>query len=264
MSLLIQNRSFKGISNLSIRRIADNLVFNFPKPSGMVLNNPQEQRNIMSRSELGEQVLVGKYTTSRMPTMSVSFASVQPELFAFQGGYLMEKDTLQMAIPKIVRVPDSGIIPAATGTNVLGKGITANATAYASTSETGNITPLTQNTFEGHATWRTTLNNFAIGADGAIAFSNNLVGKIVTVVIPATITGSTISEILVGEVVIDCALVNSLNKITLLHVPSALIDPSNNALDANAEGLEMMFTMLTPPGRCTAFDLLETDFSVVC
>lgn len=274
-SSVVLNRSMRGISNIAITRKKDDLTFNLPKPSNASLAANIEIRNTSSRDSLGNMSKLNTYQTSEMPTLQLAYGVNQPELYAFQTGYLMQSGTFTMTVARNVLVPQLGVIPAATtgffpfGT-VADVGLTVPAgtpdpTTASKTNATGQSTKLTQAAFS--ATAYTAEDQFGVGENGALTFSTNLIGESVTVRHPYTLASRTLGSELVGEVAIEYTITTSANTLVVVNIPSAIINPSGSVFDAAGEGITLNFDLLTPAGACRAYTIYELPLnlvSVVC
>ena len=270
-SQVVINRSNRGVSNIAITRKKDDLTFNLPKPSNIVLAANIEVKNTSSRDGLGNMSKLNTYQTSEMPTLQLSYGVNQLELYAFQKGYLMKSGTFTMTVARNVLVPLTGSIPAAAigffpnasladiGLNVP-TGIPDPTTA-SKTNIVGQSIALTQVAYSPTA--YTTEDQFGIGADGAVTFSTNLIGETITLRHPYTSAARTLSSELIGEVAIEYMITTSANTLTVVNIPSAIINPSGSSFDASGEGLTLNFDVLTPAGKCPGYDLYDLPLSLI-
>lgn len=263
--LAVSNFSFVGLSNLTLTRNSDGLVMNFPKPMSFVLADNTANREQMTRTDSGRMSRINTYSISQNSELTISYSSVQPELIAFQLNKSMEPVTgLEVNLPRTILVPNTGEIPGATLTTQLGYGIVADEPSTGSYTELF-ATPLEQENYATWNTWRTqTTPAFAVGENGALRFTNNLVREQVTLSIPWTINASRMTESLLGDFQITATLVDSLNKVHFVYIPSAQVNPSGVSIDASAENFEFRFFLYTPGGRCTPYDLIQTGYTVAC
>lgn len=265
------NRSNRGISNIAITRKKDDLTFNLPKPSNATLAANIEVKNTSSRDSLGNMSKLNTYQTSEMPTLQLSYGVNQLELYAFQKGYLMKSGTFTMTVARNILVPSTGNIPAATAgffpvgsladlgvTPVTG---TPDPTTASKTNAQGQSIALTQVAYSPTA--YTTEDQFGIGADGAVTFSTNLVDETITLRHPYTTAARTVSSELIGEVSIDYMITTSANTLTVVNIPSAIINPSGSTFDAAGEGLTLNFDVLTPAGKCTGYSLYDLPLNLI-
>lgn len=267
-SILVANKSYKGISNIAIRRKAllpdNDVIFNLPKPMGAVLSPNIEIKNTSSRDARGNMATLNTYSTAENATLQLTFGVAQMELFALQMGYVTKAGTFTMQLVKNVTVPQTGVIPAAL-TGYVGKGVTSDVgltvptgtrkvTMASYTNTTGVSVPLTQVAYS--ATAYTTDDQFGVGADGAYTFSTNLIGQTVTLMHPYTVSSKTISGELVGEVEINYTVTSSDESMTVVNIPSAIINPNGASMDASAENTAINFTLLVG-NACRSYNLYD-------
>ena len=265
-TIVVQYRSYKGVSNLTILRKSDNVLYSWPKPSTFVLQDGQNQVIQTTRSDVGELGRINTYTTERMPELSITYAVLQPELFAFQTGNTMIDSTLDVGYPRSLVVPTTvapaiATIPPATAGQA-GFGIAVDAVTEGSVNLDGLSTTITQVAFGGFTDGG--VREFAVGANGELVFSADLQGCVVSLLLPWNVNGRIISDILVGEVQINAALVNSNNKISFLTIPSAVVNTPGTPFEPGVENFEIRVFPLIPPGACRAYQIVETEFDVAC
>lgn len=263
--LAVSNFSFVGLSNLTLTRNSDGLVMNFPKPMSFVLADNTANREQMTRTDSGKMARINTYSISQNSELTISYSSVQPELIAFQLNKSMEPVTgLEVNLPRTVLVPSNSEVPGAILNTQLGYGIVADEPSKGSYTEQF----ATQMSQEPYATWNTwksqTTPAFAIGEHGALRFTDNLAREQVTLSIPWTIDAAKMTETLLGDFEITATLVDSLNKVHFVRIPSAQVNTSGVSIDASAENFEFRFFVYTPPGRCTPYDLIQTKYTVAC
>lgn len=269
MTLAINNRTFKGISNLSLVRLEDGLIWSFPKPVSFVLSTNLEQRIQSSRSETGEMVRVGAYPVSKMPMLEITYPTTQFELLSFAQGLIMKapegaNTKIAARYPKQV-VAKTGGYPAAE-TGYWGFGIAADAgldatnpaeKSVASITQ-GNVTvPLTQVAYAADVVTGTL--SFGVGANGALSFSQDLIDKqeVINLSIPYEITGKQMSEEVVGPHSISATLVDSTNAVSLFYAPYISPDSSGVNIDPGAESFVLRAFVNSLPGSCQPFNLIE-------
>lgn len=265
-TIVVQYRSFKGVSNLTILRKNDNILYSWPKPSTFVLQDGQNQVIQTTRSDVGELGRINTYTTERMPELSITYSVLQPELFAFQTGNTMIDATLDVGYPRSLVVPTTvapaiATIPPATAGQA-GFGIATDAETIGSINTDGISTALTQVPFAGFTGAGT--QEFAVGANGELVFSDDLQGCVISLLIPWNVNARIISDVLVGEVQINAALVNSNNRISFLTIPSAVVNTPGTPFEPGVENFEIRVFPLIPPGACRAYQIYETEFEVAC
>ena len=210
----------------------------------------------------GNRALADTYVVGRDYNLNISYSVQNPELLAFKIGTYFEENTRDVYFQKTYTVRKD-TYPAYTA-GQFGFGIEADADAIGSYLVNHVSTPLTQ---QPYATFTAaTANSFAVGANGALKFSTNLVtaNQTVSIRIPYTLTGLSIGETIVGEHSISAILITKENEVVLFTAFSAKPDLSNGTIDPSAEGLEIPMFVKTPPGECLAYDLLYTGLKVQC
>jgi hypothetical protein len=264
MSISLLNRSFKGISELSITRLNDNVTYSFPSPSNFTLNPTIGEKIQMIRNAVGEKDFGSSYTISKSAELTVTYDYMSSELVSFRLGNQLATGTFATAIPRQI-LATNALVPA----DVLGGlyfGVVADAVTSGSIVKAGISTALTQQPFATFSS--ATLNSFAIGANGAVKISDNLVtaGQIITLVIPITgLVGAGISDLLVGPVAIRAKLVDSLNQLTLFEAKNASINLGSANFSFDGEGSsELAFRLAPIPGACSSFNLINLGITVNC
>lgn len=267
MSISILNRTYVGCSYLSITRVSDGVVYSFPAPTGFNIATNLTLREQMGTNTLGRKVRTGSYSTGETPELTVSFEYMSPELIAFSIGNELVSGTFDTHYPKVVTVTGASIA-GDTATGGILNGLSADVSAVASYVKDGISINLTRQPF---ATFTGTSpandDSFAIGADGALKFSNNLVSAeaVVVLKIPVSVTGVKISEVLVGQLKIQAALINTLNEVTIFEANNVQVNTQGKTFDMSGEGsVEVSFFLNNPPGECKSWNIYGTDSLVSC
>ncbi len=264
----VQYRTYKGISNLNILRKSDGVLYSWPKPVTFVLQDGQEQTNQMTRNDLGEMSSINNFTTSRIPLLQIGYQQLQLELFAFQTGFQVTSGTFDVGVPRQVIVPSDGLIAGATSAGNAYFGMAQDGIAgdqsdlFAAINDDGIESQLTVVLWTG--TQPAGPNEVAFGPNGALYFSADLVGCVVSVRNPWNVDATTISNLLVGEVSIQAAMVDSNNKLTFLNVPTAIIDTAGTPFEPGTDVFNVNLRLIQEPGACLAYNLFETQQLVSC
>lgn len=267
-TITVQYRTYKGISNLNIRRKSDGVLYSWPKPSTFVLQDGQEQINQMTRNEYGEMASIGNFTSARVPMLQIGYQQIQLELFAFQTGFQLTSGTYDIGIPRQVVVPSDGLIAGAASSGNAYFGMAQDgligdlSDCFASINDEGVSVALTPVAWTGSQP--TGPNEVAFGPDGALYFSSDLVGSLVSTLNPWNIGAKAISASLVGEVELNATLVNSNNKLTFLNIPSLIVDTTGTPFEPGADATTLNLRLLQEPGQCLAYQLFETEQTVSC
>ena len=262
-TLTIANRSFKGISNIAILLKNTETLLNFSKPQSADLNPNIEVKSIMSRTSNGNMTKINTYITGEQATLTLSYSQVQPEFYALATGRKMVAGTYDIPLARNITVPVGGAIPAALvgyapkGT-VADTGLAATpATSFASVTDatTGAAKELTQVAYTGFTP--ATPDQFAIGADGALKFSTNLIGEYVTVRHLWNVAAKKLTGDLVGEVAISYTVTSSDESVTVVVIPNAIINPAGATLSSSGDSMNITFDLVTASG-CSSYELYET------
>lgn len=257
--------TYKGISNLIITDIETEVNYLFPKPDSFNLVPGIQIRQTMTMNNLGNKVPSNQFPVAENPVLSISYSHMQPEMIAFAMGNTLVSGTFTTHIPKLQLVQQGQYPAAAVG--ILGKGIVADSDAVASVVRDNVSVALTLEDFASYNTWKTTPDNFAVGADGALAFSDNLVTnkEVVALSIPYTGTMQKISDVVANPVRVSATLVNNRNKVDIIEIPFATPDPSNVQINPGAEAMELRFFVNNLPGACRSWELYALpELAVTC
>ena len=266
--IAVQYRTYKGISNLNILRKADGVLYSWPKPVSFILNDGQAQVNQMTRNDLGEMSSINNFTNERVPMLQLGYQQLQLEMFSFQTGFTATSGTFDCGVPRQVIVPDDGLIAGATVAanayfGMAQDGLVGDLSdVYASINDDGvsvNLTPVFWTGAQPAGP-----NEVAFGPDGALYFSSDLVGCVVSLLNPYNVTATTISNTLVGEVEINVAMVNSNNRLTFLNIPAAIIETAGTPFEPGTDSFTINLRLIQQPGDCLAYAIKETQKLVSC
>lgn len=263
MTITINQRTYVGISSLLMKRKSDGVVLTWPVPNTFSLNTNIEQRIQEGRNAQGRKVRTGSYVVGEMPELNISYNYIQPEMISFNTGNQQATGTFDTSIPKLIEVAKAEYAGDATG--FLFEGVTEdNAATAASVTRGGVSTALTREefaTFDGSVE-----DSFAIGADGALKFSDNLVAarEIVAILIPHNITGIRLSDVLVGPHELYATLVDTRNKVSIFEALNVTPNVEGRSLDFGGEGMEISLFLNNLPGDCRSWQITNTELSVAC
>lgn len=261
MTVAINNRTYFGISALSITRTRDGVIYNFPTPDTFVVSPNVQQKVQNGRNAQGQATRLRSYKAGEFPELSISYAVMRPELISFQVGNELVGGSYLTAIPKLLLVTQSTYPAAAVG--FVGKGIVVNAVTKAS-SVKGNLSvPLSQVPYVSGTPLTGPL-TFSVGVDGALIFSDDVIGQVVSMVIPCTLLANSWSDLILGDHSINAAMVDTENQVTFFNAPLMTPNLEGTQINPSAEGTELKFFLNTPPGACRAFNIYETELKVAC
>jgi hypothetical protein len=202
-----------------------------------------------------------------MPDLSIQYSYIQPEMIGFQIGNQMATGTFGTFAPRSLVVTKASYPAAAEG--YLFEGVTADpVTAQGSVIRAGLSTPLTRTAFAAFAgVSPANDDSFAVGADGALMFSDNLVTNrdVVMLLLPISIIGIRLSDILIGPHSLYATLVNTENKLTFFEAFSVTPNLEGRSVDFGGEGgMELGLFLNNPPGECRAFQITDSQIRVGC
>lgn len=271
MTIQINNRTFVGISNLLLQRQADGVIFSWPQPETFVLNTGIAEVIQNGRDSLGRKVRSNTYVSEEMPELTIQYQYMHPELISFQVGKQMALGTYDSFIPRSLVVRQANYDAAATG--FLFNGVlaadaeAAGALVGASasyTDENGISTALTRQPF---ATFNAaTADTFAVGDDGALKFSTNLVtaNTLVTMLIPASVSGARISETLIGPMRLFATMVDTNSQVSIFEAPNVSANLTGRSIDVGGGSMELSLYLNFAPGTCSSWSLISLTDKVSC
>ena len=272
-NILIGGNEYKGMSDLKIVRQSDKVVMCWRKPGSFTVDDAYDQKEQKTSNELGEETLAGRTTRGVMSTITIGYPGLTPEMIAFRsGGNQLETGSFTTSYPRTEKV-EKGEYAGASASDIFGHGSPADPgmdglsrKAYASISKNNISTPLTQQLYANYETWRATPMSFAIGANGARRYSDDLVAanEVVALDIPITATSQRISDLIVGGVTVSAKVVDNDNKIHLFKAFSAIIDLSSANVDFKADNVEVKLSLIEAPPECRLWQMYATGQRVAC
>lgn len=272
MTIQINTRTFVGISNLLLQRQSDGVIFSWPQPETFVLNTNIEEVEQFGRSQDGRRARLATYVNAELPTLSITYSYISGEMLAFSVGKQMASGTFDTFVPRSLVVQEAEYSAAASGflyngvlaTDAEAAGALNGASASYTDPDTKVSTALTR---QAYASFNAaTDDSFAVGDDGALKFSTNLVSSntLVTMLIPASIAGSKISETLVGPLRLYATMISTNNTVTIFEAPNCSASLAGRSADFGAGNLEMSLFLNNVPGSCGSWSIIETPQSVLC
>lgn len=261
----IANRSFVGLATLTMQRVADGVIYNWPVPNTFNLSTNIEIQQKETRTSQGRKTRAGSFVKGEMPELSINYTYLQPEMIGFQVGNQLAAGTLDTGIPRYLEVTKNEYPGAAAGFLFNGMAEDLAGVVGSVLTDAGLSVALTYGTY---ATFDpTTDNSFAFGADGALKFSDNLVANrdIVMILAPSTVAGNVLSEAVVGTHRLYATLINDQNKVTLFKAENVTPNLEGTSIEFGGDGgMEIKLYLNNVPGSCRAWDFVETDISVAC
>lgn len=182
-------KTIKGLADCLITT-TDGRRLVLPTAAGGVFNPGQEVQEIEGASRLGEMVTLDTYTSVRKPIIQLDFRQKNPTLIGMKLG-----QEFQVGSNVASRVFSNGFLVtrntyAAATTGLEGFGMPADQTGSVAfvLNDDETVTALTRTAFSGFNP--ASANTFAQGADGAMQFSNNLIGRYVAYDFPHTLASA--------------------------------------------------------------------------
>lgn len=272
MTIQINTRTFVGISNLLLQRQSDGVIFSWPQPETFVLSTGITEVIQNGRDSLGRKVRTNTYVSEEMPELTVQYQYMHPELISFQVGKQMVTGTFDTFIPRSLVVRQAEYPAAAAGFLFNGVDVAdvdavgaLNGASASYTDENGISATLTRQTFASFDP--STEDSYAVGDDGALKFSENLVaaGTLVTMLIPAPIEGARISETLVGPMRLYAIMVDTNGDTSIFEAPNVSANLSGRSVDVGGGAMELALYLNFSPGDCSSWSILSiADGKVIC
>ncbi len=261
MAVAINNRTYYGISALAITRTRDGVIYSFPTPDSFVVTPNVQQKIQNGRNAQGQSTRLRSYKAGEFPELVISYAVMRPELISFQVGNELVAGSFLTKIPKLLLVTQTTYPAAATG--FVGKGTVVDAVTSASIVQGNLSVPLSQVPYVSGTPLTGPL-TFSVGVDGALIFSSDVVGQVVSLVIPCTMLANSWTDLILGDHSLNAAMVDTENQVTFFSAPLMTPNLEGAQINPSAEGTELRFFLNTPPGACRAFNIYETELKVAC
>jgi hypothetical protein len=223
-----------------------------PNASEVSFDQGIELEEVMAASPLGEMTLVDIYPKQRNPKITLKFPKKTPETLGMKMGYAFEQATDLPVIFARNGIKVVGDFPASV-TGYEGFGIVADVPgAEASYLDENQISvPLTQVNYATSITASTL--SFAVGANGALKFSPDLLGEYVSWRIPATITeGMTLTEAAFSRFALTLVSVQRDLKIVCFEFPE-VISPGDGEISFNDDTIDIELRMVYDGSNCLPF-----------
>ena len=255
---------FIANTNVTARDLVTDLVYNWKPPQNIQINPNRQTRKTTRRNALGESITDDIIPQGSDPVATLTYSGYNFEMMAFAMGKQIESGTFDLTMPLQMQVKEA-TYPAKT-TGQVGHGIVADAVTYASKTDTTGAkksVPLTQQPFATFSP--TTANSFAVGANGALKFSDNLVADqtFVTLSVSRAVTGNKMGDFL-NPHEISGLVVGTDKRVMMLYIPEVIIDPSQGQFDAGSEQLQIPMQIIQPIDWCDPFLLVDTAEIVAC
>lgn len=269
-TVLELNKNVKAISEIVLKIVKDQEILLLPKPSAFNFQPGTQTQTIEAAAGDGVMAPVGIYDTRREPRLELSFPTVQLELFATQfDRRLQESTAIAVNVPMSFKVRSDGsgggMFPAAVTDDQIQFSVVEDQETLASVKANELTLPLSKLPYADWSTWKSTATlSFAVGANGELVFSDDLLGAEGIVEfqqIPLDVTEFASDTI--GLIEISTILVDSDNKINLFSMESAQIDKASANLQVGS-GTSLSIIGLASAGNCEGFNLRYTGKKVSC
>lgn len=261
--IYMANKLYNGIKGKSTDAVFTDLNASPQRklviPNAMVnnFNLGREVEEVFASSPLGEDVLVDIFVTQQNPTIGLTLPKKTPETLGMKMGYRFEQATeMDVKIAKNGILVKRNTYEAAT-TGFEGFGVTADANAFASYLDENDISiPLTKATFANFDAAASTL-SFAVGENGALKFSNDLIDKYVTYSIDAVYTnqGLELTENLFDRLGLQLIFIQNDLSLVQIEIPEVIIDPSDADISFEESTLPITLRPVFSGEGCTTFKM---------
>lgn len=261
MTITVNQRTYVGMSSLLMKRKSDGVVLTWPVPNNFVLNTNIEQKIQMGRNAQGRAVRTGTYVTSETPEISINYSYIQPEMISFNTGNQMASGTFESYIPKSLEVTRGSYAGDSAG--FILEGVVADDPRVAASITKGDLSvALTRQPFASFDP--ATVESYALGVDGAMLFSDDLVSEkaVVSILVPHSVSGIRLSDVLVGPHELYATLIDTRNKVSIFEALNVTPNISGKSIDFGGEGLEISLYLNALPGSCTSWNIISVDPSV--
>jgi hypothetical protein len=202
-------------------------------------------------------------TVAEDPQFTFTFPAVTPELFAMRYGRALATETSveRYITNSNMEITGSASYPASS-TGQLGYAVAADAPSEASYLDGEISVALTQVDFATIDQAVDTL-SFAVGANGALKFTNDLIGKNVGYRIPATYTSVTgLGEGIFQNFSVNIMMIQNDRSVLVIDIPSASIRADQGDITFG-QPLQLTVSALAG-GRCTGEQITWLSEKDVC
>jgi hypothetical protein len=225
---------------------------------GITFNPGITQEIIYGVNELGTEVPLKQITTREDPTFQITYARKTLETLAQGLNRQWTKAATNTAVDsKWVRqfTPNSGDIPAVL-TGVEGFGVVADAVGSVASVILDQISE--KMTLQPYATFTpATPKSFAVGLNGALKFSTDVIGNPVLIQIPNPKNGLFyLGEKAFSNLSMNISFIMDDFKIVRMIFPSASISQDNTAVNFAEGGVQATYRSLFDGTRCVPYDLV--------
>jgi hypothetical protein len=264
------NATFRGIAELILKEknTAGKLLV-LPKPTNFaLLENPQQKR-LPSTDSTGHAVFQGAFKAGYDWQMQCGFANLQPEILQLRLARKFGVKASQiLTVARSIYV-DKNAISAAADSDTIGHGVVADVVANASYKDGHTSVKLNQVDFADLTTdlaLATPLltESFAIGINAALLFSDDVVGKFVSITFPVTVTNALVqSADVLPRYEVDITLVTTDNEAVYVKVYDAQVNIEGAGFVPGSDAIDVPFFVIPVPGRGLPYDFTFTGKKVL-
>lgn len=224
---------FSDVKGIKIVFSGQNNVSGFPQrvramlfASGATMSENLEKKKVMAVTEDHEKAPVQQITKGRDPILSVTMGALQPEIIELMTGGTFSSNVGRVEYPYQFRVPAGGAVPAITDTRHVLFGAAANTAVV-------NAKDIYDNTRSQNLTridWDNVdalpAGSFKQGPNMQMQFSSDLFEQYLTAIgRNESVTHLELSSLYLGSVQLFMSVLTSTDKLYLIHVPVAEVNP---------------------------------------
>lgn len=268
-------RTFKGLSEVKLYSIKEDLVYNLPVALDLSIDNGIQERRIPSRNVFGEQVFSNSFTVARDPVLRIVFPTMTPEVLEFKTERSFTSQTggtFKYQVAKTIDPTYMSEITVGTGQNVeqhylINLNTLIGLDPMNVTTITGVKSSYTLNNMS--ADINTTLNstggtNNAAGAYITVPKANFEEGQYLSLLIECKDNVINLGSKLDGFFKLFATMVTTENQLVVLTAPKVKPSFQGSTFSPSMEQVETIFYMSTPAGQCKAYDIIYTNTIVDC
>lgn len=258
------NDTFRGIADLVFTDKSTGELLVMPKPATFSIQENPIQRRLPTTDSAGYSTFQGAFKKGYDWQMLLSYANLQPEILQFRLARKFKNVSNKVSTFQRTIYVYANQIPGAATADVAGHSITADNTAAKASVKEGNFsTPLERVPFASLDPEDDTM-SFAIGANFALKFSNDLIDKTVAVSCPYTIPAAvTLGSEVLPRYEVNATLVTTSNEAVLVRVFDASVNVEGAGVSPDEEQVSLPFFINMVPGKGLPFDWDYTGKSII-
>jgi hypothetical protein len=248
-------------TNTGIKRVREVVLIDFynpdnlivvPNPSDVVYDPGIELTETMTVNGFGDMVRADAEINQKAERITCTFPKKTINVLGMKQWQKPETDTNILAAYRRNAMKVTVNSYAAATSGQYGFGVTANVESKASyLDEDGISVPLTQDSVFADFDPETTTLGFAVGANRALKFSDDLIGKQISLEVPFTLaSGVKLGEELFNRFILSLIVVQNDRKIFAEEYSQVIVDPTGE-INFNAEAQEVAFMAIYDGSGCT-------------